>query len=671
MLELGLALWALVVIARLAGLQIGDYAALSARAQRQQSRTIEVSAPRGVIYDRNLHPLAMSLRVDSVFAVPARLTHPRHEARVLARILHLDARDLEGRFASSRDFCWVARQITASQSRRVRAARLAGIYFQKESRRFYPKGDLAAQVLGYVGMDGRGLAGIELAQDQWLRGRPGRMLVRVDAHGHAYSQTERPPRRGRRLVLTLDENIEYIAQQELDRAMRKTHARQGTVVIEDPRTAQILAIANAPTFNPNDFATTPERDMTDAAVSDVYEPGSVFKLVTLSAAINQGLTNPQQIVFCGDGSIMVGGMLIHDHARFGDLSVTGILVNSSDVGAIKLGLRLGPKMLYRYIRAYGFGSPTGIGLPGESPGIVRPVDQWLPMTIGAVSMGQGIAVTPLQVISMVSAIADGGVYHRPRLILGGPPAAPGAKLFAGRRIIRPRVAREMTGMMRQVVLRGTGVTAQMPGYSDGGKTGTSQMVNPGAHAYSQRDYVASFAGIAPLHHPVIAMLVVLYAPQTNHEGEYAAAPVFRAIAQRVLPYLGVPQDLPGNSPALEAAAPPPSPAHLAPARVAAPPPSAPAPRPGIVVVSLGGAMPNFRGRPLRAVAQQCAALGLRPRLLGHGEAIAQRPAAGAALAPRQRVTIWFGRRGSGSGAAGAVQPGAAGAFRPAAALPHN
>lgn len=647
MLELGLALWALLVIVRLAGLQLGDYAVLAARAQRQQSRTIELQAPRGVIFDRNLHPLAMSLRVDSVFAVPARLTQPHREARALARILHLDVRDLEGRFASSRDFCWVARKITASQSRQVRALRLPGIYFQKESRRFYPKGDLAAQVLGYVGMDGRGLAGIELADDAWLRGRPGRELVRVDAHGNAYGQTERPAEPGHRLVLTLDENIEYIAQQELDRAMRKTRARQGTVVIENPRTAQILAIANSPTFNPNDFATTPERDMTDAAISDVYEPGSVFKLVTLSAALNEGLATPQQVVYCGDGSILVGGLLIHDHARYGNLSVTDILVHSSDVGAIKLGLRLGDQRFYRYIRAYGFGAPTGIGLPGESPGILQPWRRWLPMAIGAISMGQEIAVTPLQVLSMVSAIAEGGVYHRPRIVLAGGPetADAGAGVLAGRRVVRPAVARELQAMMRQVVLRGTGVTAVMPGYSDAGKTGTAQMVNPGAHAYSQHDYVASFAGFAPLRHPVIAMLVVLYAPQGNHEGEYTAAPVFRRIAERVLPYMGVPQDLPGDSAALEAEASPPPPPVVAPAL------TAPAPRPGLVVVALGGAvpgvgastMPQFRGRPLRAAAEQCAALGLRPRLVGHGAAVAQQPPAGAALAPGQSVTIWFGR----------------------------
>lgn len=655
-LELGLALWALLVFVRLAGLQIGDYTALAAKAQRQQSRTIEVQAPRGIIEGRNLRPLAMSLRVDSVFAVPSRLDHPRREARALARVLHLDALDLEGRFASSRDFCWVARKITPSQSRRVRALHLPGIYFQKESRRFYPKGDLAAQVLGYVGMDGRGLAGVELADDAWLRGRPGRMLVRVDAHGHAYGQAEQPPVPGHRLVLTLDENIEYIAQQALDRAMRKTHARRGTVVIENPQTAEILAIANSPTFNPNNFATTPYRDMTDAAVSDVYEPGSVFKLVTISAALNAGLTSPSQVVFCGDGSIYVGGRLIHDHARYGDLTVTNILVHSSDVGAIKLGLRLGDQRLYHYIRAYGFGAVTGIGLPGESPGLLQPWQRWLPMAIGAISMGQQIAVTPIQVISMVSAIADGGVYHRPRLFLSGPGAQ--GDLLSGRRVVSPQVAQEMTAMMRQVVLRGTGVTAQMAGYSDGGKTGTAQMVDPGTHAYSTRDYTASFAGIAPLHHPVVAVLVVLVAPRGDHEGEFTAAPVFKAIVQRVLPYLGVPQDLPGSSQLLEAAAP-------APSAPPAPPPAAEAApaSPGRVVVSVGdGAMPDFHGRSLRAVAEQCAALGLRPVLLGHGEARAQRPAPGTALVPGQSVTVWFGRAAPGLAASNSENwP----------ALPHN
>lgn len=650
-LELGLALWALLIFVRLAGLQIGDYTSLAAKARRQQSRTITVQAPRGIIYGRNLRPLAMSLRVDSVFAVPSRLTRPRQEARALAAVLDLDARDLQGRFAGSRDFCWVARKITPSQSRRVRALHLPGIYFQKESRRFYPKGELAAQVLGYVGMDGRGLAGVELADDAWLRGRPGRMLVRVDAHGHAYGQTEQLPVPGHRVVLTLDENIEYIAQQELDRAMRQTHARRGTVVIENPQTAEILAIANSPTFNPNDFATTPARDMADAAISDVYEPGSVFKLVTISAALNAHLATPSQVIFCGDGSIYVGGRLIHDHARFGDLTVTNILVHSSDVGAIKLGLRLGDRRFYRYIRAYGFGAPTGIGLPGESPGILQPWRRWLPMAIGAISMGQQIAVTPIQVISMVSAIADGGVYHAPRLFLSGPGASASGPL-SSRRVIRPEVAQQMKQMMRAVVLQGTGVTAQMPGYSDGGKTGTAQMVDPGTHAYSRRDYTASFAGIAPLRHPVVAILVVLVAPRGNHEGEYTAAPAFKRIAQRVLPYLGVPQDLPGSSQVLEASALPAPP--VAPAK---PAPAARSRSSRRVVVSLGGAMPNFQGRPLRAVAEQCTALGLRPLLVGNGEARAQRPAPGTALSAGEPVTVWFAAAGDG--------------FEKAAALPHN
>lgn len=662
LLEGALLAWVAVVLVRLFCLQVVDYGGLERRAQRQQSRTLVLDAPRGVIYDRNFHPLAMSLDVDSVFAVPSQLANEAAAARALARALHLDERDLAGRLAAARNFCWVARKITAEQSRRVHALHLRGVYFEKESARFYPKGQLAAQVLGYVGMDDKGLGGLELEFDRQLRGTPGRELVQVDARGDAYNQVERPGTAGENLVLTLDQNIEFIAQQELDRAVAQTHAIRGTAIVEDPSTGGILAIADSPTFNPNDYRTTPQAEMTDAAVSDVYEPGSVFKLVTLSAALDQHLATPNEMVNCQEGAIVVGGRVIHDHARYGMLSVTDILAHSSDVGAIKLGLRLGDQRFYDYIRAYGFGRPTGIALPGESWGLARPPSRWTKMSIGAISMGQEIAVTPMQIIAMVSTLADGGIYHAPRIVLdkfrGARPKPDELTLASaaeGRRVVSAETAAEMKAMMAAVVLEGTGRQARLDGYTDGGKTGTAQKVDPGGHGYSKNHYVVSFAGLAPLGAPAVTILVALDSPVRAYAGEEVAAPVFRAIAERVLPYLGVPRDVPappgvevaaatgaaagaGAGPAFAAAS-----AAVMAANAAAASPSASTATNTVVLDYDGGIkLPDFTGQSVRKVASRLEELGLDPDLEGDGAALRQTPPPGAAVAPGTAVTVWFG-----------------------------
>lgn len=665
--EAALVVWIAAVLVRLVCLQVVDYSWLAHKAERQQSRTIEVQGPRGILYDRNLHPLAMSLEVDSVFAVPSQLEDAGRAARQLSRIVHLDARDLAGRFATARNFCWVARKVTAEEARRIRALHLQGIYFEKESKRFYPKGELAAQVLGYVGMDGQGLGGLELEFGQELMGQTGRMLVEVDARGRAYNQFERPPEAGENLVLTLDQNVEYIAQQELDKEVALSHARRGTVIVENPANGQILAIATSPTFNPNEYRTTSPKDMTDAAISDVYEPGSVFKLVTISAALDQRLAQPNELINCQMGSILVGGRVIHDHARYGLLTVSEVLQHSSDVGAIKLGLRLGDQKLYDYIRDFGFGQPTGIELPGESRGMVRPPPRWTKMSIGAISMGQEIAVTPIQVIGMVATFADEGIYHPPHIILDRfrgdtPPKAESALQPEGRHVVSAETANEMKTMMEKVILDGTGREAQLDGYTAGGKTGTAQKVDPGARVYSKNHYVASFAGFAPLRDPAVAILVVIDSPEGLHEGGEVAAPVFRAIAQRVLPYLGVPHDVPIAPALLRAHASPPA-AELADAseEVAELPPASaepasPSPEAdnnedgaaassGTVVLDYeGGIMvPDFRGRSLRSVAQTCEDLGLEPVLQGEGAAQEQKPAAGTRVVPGAKVTVWFGQ----------------------------
>lgn len=683
--EWALGLWAVGIVVRLFFLQVVDYSWLKLRAERQQSQTVDLSATRGVIYDRNLHPLAMSLQVDSIFAVPSKLQDLPATVHSLSAILGLDPKDLTRRLAGSRNFCWVARKVTASQDAAVRALHLSGIYFQPENERFYPKGNLAANVLGYVGVDGEGLGGIEREYDHDIRGQSGKALIEVDARHRVYDQFETRPQPGANLVLTVDQNIQYIVQQELDAQVAQTHAQRGMAIVENPYTGEILALADSPTFNPNEYNETSIRLLGNPAVTDVYEPGSVFKLVTMSAALQEHLTNPDEVINCGMGKIILDGHLIHDHARFGDLTVTQVLMHSSDVGAIKLGMRLGDDRFYQYIRKYGFGQRTGIELPGETAGLVRPPRRWTPISVGAVSIGQEVAVTPVQIIAMISSLADGGVYHAPHIVMGSyhqesDAGGPRFHPSPGRRIVSERVAAQMKTMMEQVMLGGTGQWAQLNGYSSAGKTGTAQKVDRGGHGYSAHDVVASFGGFAPAGHPAIAMLVVIDTPRGLHDGGVVAGPAWKRMADRILPYLGVPHDVPETPPAPSLAARrvvTPTPAEQAAAAAAASrdfatradqllgvkdsavarspvilsgqqlaagaAPVLPEGQRSVVVVQYqsGVAIPDFSGQSLRAVSAQCQRLGLTPVLLGSGLARQQAPAAGTRVPAGSRVVVQF------------------------------
>jgi cell division protein FtsI (penicillin-binding protein 3) len=543
-----LVLWAGAICLRLVYLQIFRYGDFEQRAQRQQQRTTEVAARRGIIYDRAGRELAMSVSVDSVFAVPADIPDLAGTISLVARITRADPRELLAKCQSARTFCWLARKADAETADRIRAMNLRGIYFQKESKRFYPKRELAAQVLGYVGMDDEGLSGIERADDDDLRGKPGRLLISVDARRRWFGSVEKQPDPGENVVLTIDEKIQYIAERELETAMQQTHAESGTVVVQNPKTGEILALANRPTFNPNLARDITPQKLKDHAVSDVYEPGSTFKLVTIAAALEEKLTRPDEVFDCQMGSIVINGMRIRDSKPHGLLSVAGILAESSDVGAIKIALRLGEERFYKYIRAFGFGQQTGIELPGETRGLTKPLNRWSKVSIGAISMGQEIGVTPLQLVSMVSTIANDGVWTAPRIITGTtePQGVPQMVAFhpgVQRRVISPMTAAQMKQMMQGVVLHGTGKKAILEGYSSAGKTGTAQKVDPATHAYSHTKYVGSFAGFAPVNDPAITVAVILDSAVGLHQGGQVSAPVFQRVVQQVLEYLHTPHDV--------------------------------------------------------------------------------------------------------------------------------
>lgn len=692
-----LCLWFLAICGRLIWLQLVHYGDFTQRASRQQQRSIEVSPVRGNIYDRNGNELAMTVSVDSFFAVPSEVPDIQGTSAILARILRTDAADLENHMRASRAFAWVARKVDRETSARIRSLNLKGIYSQKESKRFYPKRELAAQVLGYVGLDDGGLGGVEREFEPRLKGKPGTMLISMDARRRWFGRVEKNPDPGENVVLTIDEKIQYIAERELDRAMRDSQAETGTIVVQNPRTGEVLALANRPTFDPNTFNTFGMKALKNRTVSDIYEPGSTFKLVTLAAALEEKLTTTDEVIDCQMGSIVVNGLKIHDHKPYGGLTVSQILEKSSDVGAIKIALRLGEERFDRYIRAFGFGSQTGIELPGETRGITKPVSRWSKVSIGAISMGQEIGVSPLQLVSMASTIANDGVYVPSRIIAGTTPPRSTPQYIAfhpaqGKRVISPMTAAQMKQMMQRVVLGGTGTRATLNGYSVAGKTGTAQKVDAATGTYSHRKHVASFAGFAPVNNPAVTVLVILDTPVGPQDGGLVAAPVFSRVMQQILGYMNVPHDIefqdprslkllaqakagelvegapdrivaeaePMETPAqqpgtnageatnsgakLVAAAYKPDPAPTTPA-TPAPAPGVPAQARGTVVLDVAGGVvvPNFIGKPLRTALEEAQTQGIELEASGSGVAQFQSPPPGSKVPHGGHVSVKFGR----------------------------
>jgi cell division protein FtsI (penicillin-binding protein 3) len=564
--------WTAIIALRLGWLQVVRHSDFVHRAAMQQQRTFEVAPRRGMLYDRNLRELAVTVQVDSVYAVPSELGDNRASAaEILAEIVHADPRDnftsqqqMLARFNTSRNFAWVARKIEPEMADRIRELNLKGIYFQKEFKRFYPNNDLAAQVLGYVGTDDIGLGGLEREFDDDMHGAPGHMLTALDAKRHVLGSEESQPMPGENLVLSIDANIQYIAERSLDAQMEKMKAAHGTVVVQDPHTGQILALAISPRFNPNDQRHMDASVLKNLAVSDVYEPGSTFKLLTYAAALDAAGVQPTDIVDCQYGAMTMYGRTLHDDKsdRFGRVTVQYALEHSSDVGAAKMALKLGNQKFYDYMRAFGFGDRSGIELPSETRGLLRNPRKWDATSILSLAIGQEIGVTPIQLVTMVSAIANGGVYMPPHVLLestdemkGDPrlkPIAfhpenqlPATLPDGAHRVIKEITSAKMRMMMQGIVTEGTGRKAALNGYSAAGKTGTAQKIDPATHTYSHTKLVASFAGFAPVSSPAISVAVVIDTPTVGSRyGAETSAPVFAEVAQEVLEYLGVPHDQP-------------------------------------------------------------------------------------------------------------------------------
>jgi len=663
------AIWMAAVVGRLGYLQLFRHSEYMARAQRQQQRTIEITPKRGSIYDRNRHPLAMSIPVDSAFAVPSELADQQLAARLLSGVLRIPSEFLEQRLASSHSFAWIARKLPPDKKEAVEALNLKGIYFQKENQRIYPKRDLASHVVGFVDLDEKGLGGIEYEFDSQIRGQSEKIVVMSDARQRWFDGRAAQAERGADVVLTLDEKVQYIAERELGAAIAKTRAIAGTVIVMNPSNGEILALANWPEFNPNTASEVTAEVRMNRAVSAIYEPGSTFKLITLAAALDQGITRPEEVFDCENGSVYLAGHRIRDHKPFGLLSVSDILAQSSDVGAIKIALRLGAPKFYDYMRAFGFGQQTGVSLPGESMGILRRLENWSAISIGSISMGQEVGITPIQLASAVSAIANGGMLYKPRVVAelrrGGEilPATRPLAPSEPHRVIRPETAATLRRLMEGVVLRGTGTRAHLDGWTAAGKTGSAQKIDPETGRYSRTQLIASFTGFAPISNPAITILVSLDSPVGEHEGGQVAAPVFKRIAGQVLAHLDVPRDVPvrprllqasyqkreaSDSAALE---------DFTPTDFSVQPDQPPMqlgapnlrdsknPTPSVTVALAEGGdveVPDFHGNAMRQVAESCLRLGLEPVLVGSSLATNQVPAAGSKVRRGSKVTVQFG-----------------------------
>jgi cell division protein FtsI (penicillin-binding protein 3) len=650
------AVWMAAIIARLSYLQLFCYVDYFAKAQRQQQHTFEISPRRGPIYDRKGRELAVSIPMDSAFGDPVEIKDPAMVARLLTPILNLSADELETKIRDAKTPVRLARKVAPETVQRVEDMNLRGVFFQKEYRRVYPQHELAAHVVGFVNVDEKGLAGIEQSFDKVIRGRPGRMLVMADGRRRHYDRSEEAPDPGATVVLTLDQTIQFIAEKELALAIEQTHSKNGTVVIQDPNNGHLLAIANWPIFDPNNAGKFPDEARMDRAVAAAYEPGSTFKMITLAGAFENGITNPRELIDCQMGSILVAGRLIHDHKPFGILSVRDVLAQSSDVGTIKIALRLGAPRLHDKIEDFGIGQSTGIELPGENRGLFRPLEYWTASSIGSIAIGQEVSVTPVQIISAISAIANGGTLHRPRVvedIHGGTVTAP-RPVPEPEIVTDARTAATLRDMMESVILEGTGKPAKLDGYTAAGKSGTAQEIDPATGRYSPNQYVASFVGFAPVNTPVVTILVVLDSPVGLHYGGDVGGPVFKRIAQQVLTYLEISHDVPAV-PGVETAknhrtSPQPSAgADSNRARfqaAAAKNQRATATAPMVAFENNDAVdVPDFSGKTLRAVTETCLQLGLAPSLIGNGVAVEQSPEAGAHVPRGSTVTVRFGRAG--------------------------
>lgn len=535
-----------MVLGRLVQLQVLQAAELSVKADRQHQKSVTVEGGRGSIYDRSGKVLAMNMEVPSVFGMPASLDNPSGVARDLARVLRVRADEIEKKLRQERSFVWIARKVDPEQGRKLERLSLDGIGTIMEGRRYYPKGALLSHVLGFAGMDGQGLEGIERRYDPYLRGEKRQIVLQRDALGRTVfpkGLTEQGPSAGHSVTLTIDEVIQYIAEKELDEVVAATQAKSGVVIVMEPKTGAVLAMAMAPRFDPNSLRGLSADRWRNRVVTDAYEPGSTLKIFLAAAALEEHAMTPSSLINAENGRMTVAGTVIHDHEKAKWMTFTQAIQRSSNIAAAKIAMALGEDRLFRYLKAFGFGERTEIDLPGESTGLIKEPHEWGRRTLASVAMGQEIGVTALQLASAVSAVANGGWLMRPYVVSEIRDAR--GQLVAQvtpqvrRRPITAETARKLGTILEGVITAGTGSKAAVAGYRVAGKTGTAQKIDPDTGAYSSSLFVASFAGYVPAEDPRLTIVAIIDEPQGETWGGTVAAPMFRRVAEQVLTYLGV------------------------------------------------------------------------------------------------------------------------------------
>jgi len=644
LLALSVSLWALVIFIRLVHLQVLGREFFEQQGARQSERTLNIDPRRGPILDRSGRPLAVSVDAESLYAVPQDIADAAATAQALARALGLEAAERNEVLARlqqrNRAFVWIQRKLDPGTAQRVRELQLEGIGFLTEHRRYYPQRELAAHVLGYVGVDNDGMSGIEHALEKEIRGRAAKVVVHTDARRRPVAQTERPSTDGASVTLTLDERIQHIAERELDRSMTETQAQAGTVLVVEPYTGEVLAMAGRPAFNPNRYTAYSSSRWRNRAVSDAFEPGSIFKIVTAAAGIQENVVAPGEVLDCGNGHIEIAGTVINDHAIFSQLTFTQAVAHSSDIGMIRVAQRLGRDNFARYVKAFGFGAATGIDLPGESAGLFRPTARWSALSLPTLAFGQEIGVTALQITMAAAAVANGGYLMKPfvvkRLEDGDGRLLHETKPVVVRRVLEPGTVDTLTTILQEVVKQGTGRRAAIPGFVVAGKTGTAQKIDASGR-YSMIDHVASFVGFAPAARPALVVLASLDTPRgPKNEGGDVAAPLFERVTADALRVLAVPPDDPARVLHAVAAVP----ETLTPAAYRAPAPV----RPMLAQAEESpGLMPDLRGRPAREAAIAAARRGLVVELRGSGQVVAQTPEPGAEIEPGLTCLLTLGR----------------------------
>lgn len=641
-----IALWAVAIQARLVYLQVIRHGELAAKADRQQNSTIEAPAKRAEIVDRDGHVLATSVDADTIYAVPTDIGDPVAAARALCKALgDCDAKDrqaLTDRLQNRKAFAYVRRQASPEQAARVAALGLDGIGFIKENRRFYPNRSLAAHLLGYVGIDNLGLAGIEGVYDSLIRGEKGKVLVQIDGRRKAFLRVERPPTSGATLELTIDQNIQHLVERELKAGVDWANAAGGSAIVMDPVTGEVLAMASYPTFNPNIYRESKEIERRNRPVQDLYEPGSTFKIITASAALEEHVVKPSDLVDVSGGTISFGSRTIRDDHHYGVLTFQEVIEKSSNVGSIKVGLRLGAERFGGYVKRFGFGRMLSPDFRGENAGIVW---DWSRMTDSAFAttlIGYQIGVTPLQMVSAVSAVANGGELIQPRIVravVKDGVRLPVPRKVLGRAISKDTAAR-LTPMLEGVVTDGTAKQAAVDDFTIAGKTGTAKKVVNGSYK-GHSNYNVSFVGFAPSRKPKFTIIVVVDSPHgVPAYGGTVAAPIFQRIAEQSLRLYGVQRTMNAPPPLIVARQQQPN-APL--------PASGPAEPPRVLPASNGSSdpvVPDLTGMSGRDAVRMLATLGLPVQVVGHGLVTDQRPLPGTPVVAAVSARVWLDRRAS-------------------------